>query len=154
MPRALGGPDTAENLVACCQECNLGKSSINPDEPLVADVSVQAEAFRKALEAAKADMVSDLARETEYVHAVQLLWETCTSLDDEYCLPLPGTWSSSARYWAQLGVPEALLEYAFTVAKERYDCRQLKARNVFAYASGIIGNRMEEASRMAQKRSE
>ena len=32
--------------------------------------------------------------------------------------------------------------------------RNTKVRNVFAYASGIIGNRMEEASRMAQKRSE
>lgn len=154
IPRALGGPDIAENLVACCQDCNLGKTSINPDEPLVADVSQQAEAFRKAMEAAKRDVMADIAKETKYVHTVQRLWENCTSLDDEYCLPLPDTWPSSARYWAQIGAPEELIEYAFLVTKERYDNHRIPARNAFAYASGIIGNLMEEAARIAQKRSE
>ena len=154
IPRALGGPDIAENLVACCQDCNIGKSSINPDEPLVADVSKQAEAFRKALETAKNDVLADIAQETKYVHDVPRLWENCTSLDDEYCLPLPDTWASSARYWAQIDVPEELIEYAFLVTKERYDSHRIPARNAFAYASGIIGNRMEEAARIAQKRSE
>lgn len=44
--------------------------------------------------------------------------------------------------------------YAFLVTKERYDSRRIPARNAFAYASGIIGNIMEEAARIAQKRSE
>lgn len=154
IPRALGGMDVPENLVACCTDCNLGKSSTSLDEPLVAEVSAQAEAFRKALIAAKETVSLDIEHEREYVDMVNLLWEDITSLDDEYCLPMPDTWKSSARYWAQLHVPRAFIEYAFEIAKERYDVRRIPARNAFAYASGIIGNRMDEAMSLAQKEGE
>lgn len=151
IPRALGGPDTAENLVACCSDCNIGKTSINPDEPLVAEVSQQAEAFAQTLARAREAVACDIEREREYVDTVRRLWEDITAFDDAYCLPTPDTWKSSAHYWAQLDVPRTFLEYAFEIAKERYDARRLSARNAFAYASGIIGNRMEEAARLAQR---
>ncbi|RSX44676.1 HNH endonuclease [Bifidobacterium castoris] len=152
IPQALGGPSTAENLVACCRDCNIGKTSINPDEPLVAGVSEQAEAFREALAEAKAVVASDFLWEQEYMDRVRDLWEDATSLDDEYCLPMPVTWRSTARYWGQIGVPRAFLEYAFGIAKERYDSHRLTAKKAFAYASGIVGNRMEEAARLAREK--
>ncbi|SKD35918.1 HNH endonuclease, putative [Mycobacteroides abscessus subsp. massiliense] len=39
VPVALGGTDTADNLVAACSDCNSGKSSAAPDQHLVAKVS-------------------------------------------------------------------------------------------------------------------
>src|SRR5690554_3945800 len=42
VPVSLGGSDKPENLVAACKDCNAGKSSIQPDSPLVAQVAQSA----------------------------------------------------------------------------------------------------------------
>lgn len=50
VPTTLGGDDDPRNLVACCQPCNAGKSSIQPDAPLVEDVDATAMLFAQAAE--------------------------------------------------------------------------------------------------------
>lgn len=52
IPTALGGGDDPENLVTACAGCNSGKSSINPDEPLIADVKSDALRWSRAMEEA------------------------------------------------------------------------------------------------------
>src|ERR1039457_6499184 len=50
VPKALGGSDTdPANLVTACEPCNAGKTSTNPDAPLVADVAQDALRWAKAL---------------------------------------------------------------------------------------------------------
>jgi hypothetical protein len=50
VPTTLGGDDDPRNLVACCQQCNAGKSSIAPDDPIVEDVDATAMLFADAIE--------------------------------------------------------------------------------------------------------
>lgn len=49
IPRALGGIDDGTNLVTACADCNNGKASVSPDNPVVDEVREQAERFRQAL---------------------------------------------------------------------------------------------------------
>lgn len=57
VPVALGGTDTADNLVAACRDCNAGKAATNPDAPLIADVTEKALRWQLAI-----DLATSLAR--------------------------------------------------------------------------------------------
>lgn len=149
IPQALGGTDDPDNLVACCRDCNNGKTSINPDEPLVEDVKNDAIAFRNALREAVAAMASSLEEETAYVDHVIELWGDITDLGDDYCLPYPKTWDDAARYWYRISVPESILEYAFGIVSRKCRAKTLKPAIAFNYASGIIGNKMKDAMHIA-----
>ncbi|GDZ04288.1 HNH endonuclease [Bifidobacterium pseudocatenulatum] len=154
VPQALGGRDEAENLVACCMECNSGKSSINPDEPLVAQVSEEATRFHRLLKIAIEDKRVSLEDERAYCDNVLDMWESITSLDDEHCFPLPDSWRSSARYWAHIDVPDEYLRYAFEIAREKCDMKRLPRYKAFNYASGIIGNLLDGVAIDLRKRME
>lgn len=52
VPVALGGSNDPGNLVAACRDCNAGKSSTNPDAPLVADVQRSALVWSAAIDLA------------------------------------------------------------------------------------------------------
>lgn len=52
VPVALGGADDPTNLAAACRDCNAGKSSSNPDAPLVADVQRSALVWSAAIDLA------------------------------------------------------------------------------------------------------
>jgi hypothetical protein len=49
VPVALGGSDDPSNLVAACDPCNSGKSSVPADAPLVADVAADALRWSRAM---------------------------------------------------------------------------------------------------------
>ena len=50
IPVTLGGSDDPANLVAACEDCNGGKSSVPPDAPLVADVAESAVKWAAAIQ--------------------------------------------------------------------------------------------------------
>lgn len=52
IPEALGGTDEPSNLVAACDPCNSGKSSIAPDSVIVADVAADALRWAAAIKLA------------------------------------------------------------------------------------------------------
>ena len=56
-PVVLGGSDDPSNLVACCVDCNAGKSSSAPDADLVAEVDEDAARWARARERALAVVV-------------------------------------------------------------------------------------------------
>ena len=145
IPQARGGNDNPDNLVACCQDCNLGKTSINPDEPLVAQVEEWAETFHFYLKAAQDGIKTSIEEENEYVHNVFDLWERTTDMGDGYRYPLPDTWAKTARYWHDINVDEDILEHAFQLARERCELGKLRIGNAYNYAAGIVGNLMREA---------
>jgi len=58
-PVALGGSDDPTNLVAACQDCNAGKSSIRPNDSTVADVQADALRWALAIEQAAHNMLAD-----------------------------------------------------------------------------------------------
>jgi len=145
IPQALGGNDNPDNLVACCQDCNLGKTSINPDEPLVAQVEEWAETFHFYLKAAQDGIKTSIEEENEYAHNVFDLWERTTDMGDGYRYPLPDTWAKTARYWHDINVDEDIIEHAFQLARERCELGKLRIDNAYNYAAGIVGNLMREA---------
>jgi hypothetical protein len=154
IPQALGGKDTPDNLVACCFDCNLGKASTNPDDPLVADVSAKALEFHRDLLDALESVSTTVEMEDMYVKQILDMWESITETDATHCLPLPDSWKSTVRYWLSIGVTDAIVQYAFEISKERYDAHRIPAYKAFRYSTGIVGNRMEEAHDLAQKRFE
>lgn len=154
VPVALGGEDIPENLVAACKDCNRGKSSINPDEALVKDVSEKALSFGKALQEALRKQMVDIEWESNYVEDLRETWEAETEAEEGYYLPLPDSWRSTARYWASLRIPYSIFEYAFSVAKDRVDLKKIPARVAFRYAVGIVNNKLEDASYSAREEME
>ena len=49
VPSSLGGPDEPSNLVASCEACNAGKSSVSADDGIVEDVREDALRWSNAL---------------------------------------------------------------------------------------------------------
>lgn len=151
VPVSLGGSDKPENLVAACHDCNIGKCSVQPDETTVEDVSKKALEFRIALQEALSARVLDLDEENEFLDEVLYRWETITDLGDGYCLPMPDSWKGTARYWHGIGVPFGIIEYAFTIAKEKVDCRRIPNHAAFNYATGVVGNKVRESMDRARE---
>lgn len=145
IPQALGGSDKPDNLVACCQACNIGKTSINPDEPLVAQVEKWAETFHYYLKAAQDGIKTDIEEENEYVRSIFDLWEQIIDLGGGYRYPLPDTWAKTARYWHGIGVDVDIIEHAFRLSRERCELGKLRIGNAYNYAAGIVGNLMRDA---------
>lgn len=151
IPVALGGTDGPDNLVAACKDCNIGKTSVQPDEPLVQNVSAEALAFGEAFRQALCMQSVDIEWESNYVEDLEETWEAETSIDDEHCLPLPDSWRSTARYLASLRVPYSIFEYAFQIAKDKVDMGKIPPRVAFSYAKAIINNKIEESYGQAKK---
>jgi HNH endonuclease len=74
IPVTLGGGDDPRNLVTACTECNAGKSSIAPDQPIVEDVDATALLFARAIEAATARRVAELEADDKVVRDFYRLW--------------------------------------------------------------------------------
>lgn len=73
-PVALGGTDDPSNLVACCKDCNAGKTSTSPDEGTVTEVSDDSIRWAAAMQRA-ADLMSErLSEREEYVGAFLNAW--------------------------------------------------------------------------------
>jgi hypothetical protein len=77
VPKALGGTDEPSNLVAACQPCNAGKSSVSPSDEVVARVADDALRFARALElvtAQRRQAVRDIAEHIEWFDAAWTAW--------------------------------------------------------------------------------
>lgn len=85
VPRALGGRDELENLVAACRDCNIGKTSTAPGPDLVESVSSRTTHDRMARELWNA--IAALHHETLDVDMAEC---TCA----EYC----GRWECRFAY--------------------------------------------------------
>ena len=73
-PTALGGTDSPDNLVAACRDCNAGKSSTQPDQRLVADVSVDMVRWAKAMRQAVQIRSSMQQAREEYAYDADCSW--------------------------------------------------------------------------------
>lgn len=73
-PTALGGTDEPSNLVACCTDCNSGKSSTSPDEGTVADVAEDAARWAAAMRQAAEIMSREVDTFADYETAFYEAW--------------------------------------------------------------------------------
>lgn len=143
VPVSLGGTDKPDNLVACCRDCNFGKSSAAPDQSLVADVEGDvvrwAAARRRAAEKLAAHRNRYVAVHTEFLKS-WMSWDK----DGGY---LPDDWKSSIDGWLDQGLTFSQIDAAHDIAIGK---RSVRSQDVFRYMSGVLKNwliELDEATR-------
>lgn len=140
-PVALGGSDKPENLVACCKDCNAGKSSSSPEANTVADVSAQAAHYAAGIRDVYEQQVKDLKARRRYINRFVKRWKSFTN-SRGYEIDLPHDYAGAVGGWYDTGVPVEILEHAIEVAMSR---RNLPSHSVFPYVYGIVRNKTDDA---------
>lgn len=147
IPTALGGSDDPTNLVAACKDCNAGKTSSNPDAPLVADVEQKALAWAAAMEVAVANRSAQLKAMSEYCSALSSAWdEYCTGGFRDPVWPEGGADSIEKFYKVGLPLPELLRALHIAMDRSRVD-RYEK----FRYMCGIGWSVLTELQQAAKE---
>lgn len=110
VPAALGGTDDPSNLCTACTECNAGKSSIQPDGPLVARVSAEALRWAHAREQAIAAWHAkqeDLDSQCAQFREAWDEWRVGHSDEPGRPVPIPSGWRDSVERWLDEGLTVA-----------------------------------------------
>jgi len=140
-PVALGGSDAPENLVACCKDCNAGKSSTSPGAPLVADVADDAVRWSAAIATYNATQMIDRKKRDAYVRRFSKEWNQWRwGTDQGKSLPRPADWKPTIWQWYASGLPIAELEDAVTIAASN---GMVQPDAVFRYVCGVVRNKIE-----------
>lgn len=103
MPVALGGGDDPTNLVTACRDCNAGKSSSAPDDPLVADVASDALRWQQAMRVAMWEQRNHRAKLDAQLEHFRHSWDAWTTKDGE-TVALPTSWRSSVERLIGAGI--------------------------------------------------
>lgn len=74
MPVALGGDDSAVNLVTACRDCNSGKASTSPDEHVVEDVAASAARWSAAMRQAAEQLRDEAASFDQFMTSFHSGW--------------------------------------------------------------------------------
>ena len=119
LPVALGGYDVAENLVACCKDCNEGKAASNPDEPLVQDVSQDAFRWAVARRRVAAQMEAENTFGYEAGQLLQLWNNLVRSLCRSVTAAAPPDAYHTIRSWLVTGLPDTIIADAMELTLSR-----------------------------------
>lgn len=111
-PVSLGGSDDPSNLAAACKDCNAGKTSSNPDAPLVANVSDDALRWARAMEIVAQGRAVERMERRERYDLFESHWNRWTfrgkwQSSGEYekrTIPLPGGWRGSIDQFLNAGL--------------------------------------------------
>lgn len=136
MPIALGGSDDPTNLVTACRDCNAGKSSTSPDDPIVADVAADALRWAQAIEVAAGQLEQSIRDDKTFVGEWLETWEKWSEIDY-----LPVDFDESLKRFRAGGLSlEVLKDNAFRATGARH----VTYRNQFRYFCGICHNQIRE----------
>lgn len=149
IPKALGGTDDPANLVTACKDCNGGKTSTNPDAPLVADVAQDALRWSRAIAQAAQEMLADSGRLSEAHKQFASAWDGWTYGGDENPQKIPKDpgWQHTIDALLAGGLPMALLEECVQIAMSR---RNVAPKNTFRYMCGVAWNKVTEIQHRAR----
>lgn len=139
VPVTLGGTDEPDNLVACCTDCNAGKSSTSPSEGTVEDVKAAdtkwADAIKRAAEV-KAEQNKPFR---EYMSAFADVWPQYRDKN------LPRNFETSIRSLFDAGLPVAQVQYAVEVALSTPG-----VMDRFRYFCGVSWRQLRELQEIAK----
>lgn len=138
-PVALGGSDDPVNLVTACEDCNSGKSSTNPDAPLIADVASDALRWAQARQVAAQQMLADLSRRQEMRQRFKAEWDRWTF--GGRTVDLPDGWERSVENFLAAGLP---LEVLLDCVPRAMGTSRVKLDGMFRYMCGIAWTRVRE----------
>jgi hypothetical protein len=151
IPTALGGTDDPDNLVACCKDCNAGKSSTSPDQALVADVAEDAMRFSRAIQAVA--LIRSAAREQRdaYTDRIDHAWSHWTWGHKKEPLPRPGGWIRTIWRFYELDLPAEEIIDAITIAGGN---AKVDIDDTWRYMCGIAWKRLTAIQEMARQQLE
>lgn len=147
IPVALGGEDKASNLVAACKDCNLGKSSVPADSPLVESVSGAAAMWAAKMTDKMTRIRATLQESESYCAWFNQAWSEWRRSDGTR-LDLPDNWRQALDRWYRLDVPRELVESALTTAMTKGSSLNGGLASVFKYMAGIIWRTLDDIDRM------
>lgn len=134
-PVTLGGTDEPSNLVAACQACNGGKSSVPAGAPLVDDIAADALRWAAAMRRA-ADITRAQAEERRMFREDWRIdiWENWKWDFGKQVFPLPSDWENSIDRLCDAGISVADFEDAVRIAMTS------GADEPFRYMCGVLWN--------------
>ena len=143
IPVALGGLDDPSNLVAACRDCNAGKTSIQPDSPLVSAVASRSLEWAMAAANRNAQIEADIRAMEAYEEEFESSWGgwTYTKGIKEMKVPLPNDWRATLKRWWGMSVPVALVTSAVTTAMT---ARNVDPADTFRYFCGVIWRTLDQ----------
>jgi hypothetical protein len=149
LPTTLGGTDTADNLVTACTPCNIGKSSIAPDQPMVEKISDDALRWAAAVKEAAAASLMAHEEATAYADAVLDEWFKHTWGWQRLPAPVPEDARPGLDGFRVRGLPIEILTHAATIALTN---DKVAAGGKWRYFMGIAWNKLREIEADAKLR--
>lgn len=148
VPVTLGGSDDPTNLVAACEKCNGGKSSIPADAAVVADVAADALRWAKAMEVVAFARSVEREEAQERYDAIRMAWTDWYSTDwrgQKVYVDLPNDYKRSVDQFLAAGLEMddllELIEVAMTA----------KTQDEWRYFCGCCWRRIKEAQEHAAR---
>lgn len=141
-PVALGGTDDPTNLVTACQPCNSGKSSTEPDAPLLADVAAADLEWRARVASALEAVRAQHAEISAAVDCVGEAWDSWTWTDrkgQRHHFAKGNGWRASVRLMLDRGLSVADLEACIEIAMEAHPDDE------WSYFCGVAWNTLRRA---------
>lgn len=130
---ALGGTDTADNLVTACEPCNGGKSATPADAALVAQVQERDTQFRAAVE-----VVTEVDRRAR--------WFAEAFLDAWDLGELPPGWRKTIDAYRQQGLTSDAWDDIVAIARNKPNLD-----DPFRYCCGIARNQVKKIQEQAAR---
>ncbi|MFE7093502.1 HNH endonuclease [Streptomyces erythrochromogenes] len=136
VPVALGGTDTADNLVTSCEPCNNGKSSSTVGADLVSDVAEDAMRWAAAMQRAADNLLEQEKPKQEYRQVFLAEWNAWGRGEGaaRQAFPLPAGWKTSIERFRTAGLPAWVWE---EIVDTSMGYESVKAENKFKYCCGI-----------------
>jgi hypothetical protein len=148
-PVALGGTDTADNLVTSCEPCNSGKSSASPDAHHVAEVADDALRWAAAMTQAADNLREQETPKLEYRDAFLAEWNRWhVGKDETKKVPLPNDWKQAMDRFRVAGIPVWMWADIVDIGMAN---EKVKPENTFRYICGIAWNKVTELQAEARR---
>jgi hypothetical protein len=152
VPEALGGPDDNDpaHYVAACGDCNRGKSSSNPDAPLVAAVAEDARRWAEAMLAAQVQMLEDAKGRTADRAQFDEWWSGWSygSGEARQGFPKDPGWELTVDQIVSAGLPLSILKDCISLAMTR---EKVLPDNKFRYMCGIAWTKVRQLQMNARR---
>jgi hypothetical protein len=149
LPEALGGLSVPENLVTSCEPCNSGKSSVAPDQPIVADVRQSDLLWAQAMAEARAIRADMTEMREGYAIHFETMWSKWKIGSGQFGkpIPLPGDWRATLYRFYEADVAIEDIQYAVTSAM---GASGVRPENTFRYFCGVVWNILRETQEAAK----
>lgn len=137
VPVSLGGSDDPKNLVAACSGCNSGKTSSNPDAPLVDTVGDDALRWAQAMRQAADEIAAHDEQIEDILDDVQDAWKPYY---------LPADWAASVVTFIKSGLGR---EDLLAMVRVAYAKRGIGSSGRWAYFCGCCWTRIRQCQERA-----